>query len=43
MPYGTQELKIIGYAKPKSFEITSGKMIVTDRSRKSTKIYKFEF
>jgi hypothetical protein len=30
MPYGTQELKIIGYAKPQSFEITSGKMIVTD-------------
>lgn len=30
MPYGTQELKIIGYAKPQPFEITSGKMIVTD-------------
>lgn len=30
MPYATQELKIIGYAKPQSFEITSGKMIVTD-------------
>lgn len=30
MPYGTQNLKIIGCAKPQSFEITSGKMIVTD-------------
>lgn len=30
MPYGTQELKIIGYAKPQPFKITSGKMIVTD-------------
>lgn len=30
MPYGTKNLKIIGYAKPQSFEITSGKMIVTD-------------
>ena len=30
MPYGTKDLKIIGYAKPQSFEITSGKMIVTD-------------
>jgi len=30
MPYGTQALKIIGYAKPQPFEITSGKMIVTD-------------
>ena len=30
MPYGTTNLKIIGYARPQSFEITSGKMIVTD-------------
>lgn len=30
MPYGTKELKIIGCAKPQPFEITSGKMIVTD-------------
>lgn len=30
MPYATRQLKIIGCAKPQSFEITSGKMIVTD-------------
>lgn len=30
MPYETEKLNIIGYAKPHSFEITSGRMIVTD-------------